>query len=69
MIVKPCFAENAMVCEDNGANVKYHPVCPKCHKVWHNVTGSGHCSNGTAMVGYSTCYHCNVSFPVMLHRG
>ena len=33
MTVKPCFAENAMIAEDDGTRVKFHPVCPKCGMV------------------------------------
>lgn len=69
MTVKPCYAENAAICEDNGSRVKFHPVCPKCGKVMQNVTGSGYCSNGVASVGYFSCYNGCPSFPVILHRG
>ena len=70
MTIKPCFAENAMIVSDDGARVTFHPVCPKCGKVMCNVTGSGHCSNGTARVGSYSCYTSGcLCFPVILHRG
>lgn len=70
MTIKPCFAENAMIVSDDGAQVRFHPVCPKCGYVVRNVTGSGHCRHGSAHVGSYSCYKCDcMCFSVVLHRG
>ena len=69
MTVKPCFAENAMIVEDDGARVKFHPICPKCGMVMRNTTGSGYCANGTSRVGSYFCNRGCTSFSVILHRG
>ena len=69
MAVKPCFAENAMITEDNGTQVKFHPVCPKCGMVMRNTTGSGHCTNGESRVGSFNCNRGCPCFSVILHRG
>jgi len=66
--MKMCYAENAVIVEDNGATVRFHPRCPKCGKVLQNVTATGHCSNGSSSVGYYSCYGGCPSFPVVLHR-
>lgn len=69
MTVKPCFAENAMIAADDGARVRFHPVCPKCGTVMRNVTGSGYCAGGRASAGSFSCSRGCGGFSVILHRG
>ena len=69
MVFKPCYAENGAIIQDDGARVTFHPVCPKCGKVMQNVTGTGYCSNGSALAGSYTCYNGCPMFYVTLHRG
>ena len=44
MVIKPCFAKKCNIVEDDGARVRFHPVCPKCGEVMRNCIESGHCS-------------------------
>ena len=71
MVFKPCFGQNAIVCEDDGKTVKFHPVCPKCSEVFFNTKGSGYCGDGSgpARVGAFYCPKCNYTFTVTLFRG
>lgn len=69
MTVKPCFAQNAMIVSDDGAHVRFHPVCPHCGKVMTNTTGGGYCMHGTSNVGRYSCICGGGSFPIVLHRG
>ena len=69
MTVRPCFAENAMITEDDGTCVRFHPVCPQCKKVMYNITGMGYCRNGISSLGYYSCYNGCPQFQVILHRG
>lgn len=43
MVIKPCFAKKCNIVEDDGARVRFHPVCPKCGEVMRNCIESGHC--------------------------
>lgn len=69
MVIKPCFAKKCNIVEDDGARVRFHPVCPKCGEVMRNCIESGHCSNGQSNVGHFTCNRGCPAFPVELQRG